>query len=66
MFNEKLQLDLPFLDDIIALHVTDVFPMNSSLTPVRYKKPRGVWDVSSSLQVGIFGPPECTQMDEWG
>ena len=63
MFNEKLQIDLLFLDDIIALHVTGVFPRNSSPTPVRVKTLRHVRGAFSGLRVGVFGPPECVQMN---
>ena len=42
MFNEKLQLDLLFLDDIIALRATAVFPENSLLITARPKNPQEV------------------------
>ena len=38
-FNEKLQADLLFLDDIIALRVMGVFSEYSLLIPVRTKSP---------------------------
>ena len=40
MLNEQLQADLMFLDDIIALHSTDVAPKYSPLIPARPKNPR--------------------------
>ena len=42
-FNEKLQVDLLFLDDLIVLHIMDVFSKYSVLTPVRSKNPLEVW-----------------------
>ena len=42
MFNEKLQVALLFLSDILALHVMDVFPENSILTPARSTNPHEV------------------------
>ena len=52
-----LQNELPSLDDILALRVTDVFPDKSSPTPVRSRNPREVWDVPAGLRIGIFGSP---------
>ena len=39
LFNEKLQVDLLILDDIIALQVMDVFPTYSPLIPVSFILP---------------------------
>ena len=44
MLNEKLQVDLLFLDDIIALRNMDVFSKYSLLNPARTKSSQGVWD----------------------
>ena len=44
MFNEKLQVDLLFLGDIIASRVTDVFSDYFLLLPVRSENPHKVWD----------------------
>ena len=44
MFNEKLQVDLLFLGDLIVLHIMDVFSKYSILTPLRSKNPLEVWD----------------------
>ena len=44
MFNERVQMDLLFLDDLIALHIMDVFSKYSILTRVRSKNPQEVWD----------------------
>ena len=41
MFNEKVQVDLPFLGDLIALHAMDTFSRYSLLLPVQSKNPRG-------------------------
>ena len=64
MFNERLQMDLLFLDDIIAWHIMDVFSKYSFLTRVRPKNPQGVWDAFISSWVGVFGPPKCLHLDE--
>ena len=63
MFNEKLQEELPFLGDIIALHVMDVFSTYSLLIPARTKNPQEVWDASCSSRIGVFGRPLGIQMD---
>ena len=39
MFNEKLQADLLFLGDIIALHIMDVYSKYSPLIPARAENP---------------------------
>ena len=39
MFNERFQMDLLFLEGIIALHIMDVFSKYSILTQVRPKNP---------------------------
>ena len=66
MFNERLQIDLLFLGDIIALHIMDVFSKYSILTRVRPKNPQEVWDASLSGWVGVFGAPKRLHLDEWG
>ena len=63
MFNERLQMDLLFLDDIVALHIKDVFPKYSILTRVRPKNPQEVWDAFVSSWVGVFGPPKCLHLE---
>ena len=57
LFTEKLQVDLVFSDDIIALHVIDAFPMDSIIIPVRAGSPQEVWDAFCSSWIGVFGPP---------
>ena len=59
MFNERVQMDLLFLDDIIALRIMDVFSKYPILTRVRSKNPQEVWDAFISSWVGVFGAPKC-------
>ena len=54
-FNEKLQVDLLFLDDIIVLHVLDLFSRYSLLAPVRSKNPEEVWDAFCNSWIAVFG-----------
>ena len=49
MYNEKLQANFLILEDIIALHFTDVCPEYSLLIPVRAKNPQEVWGASLQL-----------------
>ena len=65
-FNERVQVDLLFLDDIIAAHAMDVFSKYSLLHRVKSKNPQEVWDVFCASWLGTFGPPKCLQMDEGG
>ena len=65
-FNAKLQVDIPPLGDIIALHVMDVFPKFPLLAPVRSKNPQEVGDASANLRIGICGPPKCIRMHAAG
>ena len=44
-FNERVQADLLFLDDIIAARAMDVFSKYSLLRRVKSKNPEEVWDV---------------------
>ena len=66
MFNEKLQVDLLLLDDLIVLLTMGVFSKYSVLTPVRSKNPLEVWDAFVACWIGIFAPPKAIQMDEGG
>ena len=66
MFNERLQIDLLFLDDIVALHRMDVFSKNSSLYPVRFENPQEAWGAFQGLRFEIFRPPKSIQMGEGG
>ena len=64
MFNEKSQVDLLFLDDIIALRILDVFSKYSLLIPVRTKNPQEVWDASRRPRIWVFGHPVSIQLGE--
>ena len=64
MANEKLQIDLLFLDDIISFHVNEVSPEYSLLAPARSENPHEVRDASAASGNGIYGPPNCIQTDE--
>ena len=65
-FNEKLQIDLLLLGDIVALRVMGASPENSHVIPVRAETPQEVRDASRSSWIGVFGPPFSIQMDEGG
>ena len=65
-FNERVQVDLLFLDDIIAARAMDVFSKYSLLHRVKSKNPQEVRDVFCAGWLGTFGPPKCLQMDEGG
>ena len=62
LFNEELQVDLLFLDDITALHILEVHFRYSFLLPVRANNLPEVWDSLCSPWIGGFGPPKCIQM----
>ena len=64
--NGKLQVGLPFLDDITALRVIGVFSEYSLLLPVCAKNPQEVWDAFCISWIGVSGAPFCIQMDEGG
>ena len=64
--NEKAQVDLLFLDDLIVLHVLDIFSRHSLLVPVRSKSPERVWDSFCALRIAVFGKPRIIQMGEGG
>ena len=65
-FDEKLEADLLFPDDIIALHGTDVIPKYSLSIPARTQNPQEVRGAFCSPAIGVFGPPMSIQMDEGG
>ena len=65
-FNEKLQVDLLFLDDLIVLHVLDLFSRYSLLVPARSENPEEVWDAFCNSWIAVFGKPRIIQMDEGG
>ena len=63
MFNEKAQVDLAFLGDLIRAHAMDVFPKYSLLPPANSKNPQEVWDVFCGGRLGAFGIPRRIQTD---
>ena len=66
VFNEKLQADLLFLVDIIALRIMNVFSKYSLLIPVRTKSPQEVREASRNPWVGDPSSPMSIQADEGG
>ena len=66
MFNERLQMDLLFFGDVIALRIMEVFSKYSVLTRVRPKNPQEVWDAFLTSWVGGFGAPKSLLLDEGG
>ena len=64
--NEKLQVDLPFLGDIVAPRATDVFSEYSLLEPARSENPPEAFGASRISRIGVLCPPQCIQMDEGG
>ena len=63
---EKLQGDLLFLGDLIALRPMDVFPKIPLLVPVRSKNPEEVRGALCDARIGVFAQPKCFRMDEGG
>ena len=59
-FVEKLQVDLLSLDDIVALHVMDVFPKYSLLFPVRAKIPKKSGAPVATPGLEIWAPPSAS------
>ena len=55
VFHRGLQVDLLFLDDIIPLHVMDVYPKFPLLVLVRSGNPQGVRDAFRSAWNGVSG-----------
>ena len=65
-FNEKLRADLLFFDDIIAVGAMDVCSEYSLLILVRTRNLTEVCGAFRNPGFGVFGPPQCIQMDEGG
>ena len=63
-FNEKLQVDLPFLGDATALHAMDVHSKYSFLGPARSANSSNLRDPVCSPWVAVFGGPGCVQLGE--
>ena len=66
MFNDRVQVILLVLDDIIALRAMDMFSKYSRPPPVRAENPQEVWDAFCGGWLGTFGSPESIQMGEGG
>ena len=64
MFNEKMQVGLLFLGDIVALRVIDVFSKYSLLIPVISNSPKEVRGAPCAAWIGIVGQPQIIQTDE--
>ena len=56
--NEKVQVDLLFLDDLLVVHAMDIFSKYSLLRPAQSENPQEVWDVFCAGWLGTFGPPK--------
>ena len=65
-FNWKLQVHLPFLNDVTTLRVPDVFFKRPLLIPARPTNLQEVQDVTCSPRIAIFGRPNSFRMDEGG
>ena len=66
MFNEKVQVDLLFLGDLVVAHAMDVFSKYSLLHPAQSKNSQEDWGVLGAGWLGTCGPPKCNQMGEGG
>ena len=66
MLNEKLKVDLPLSDDIVAPRAMDVYPKCPLLIPALLKNSQEVRDAFRSAWIGIFGRRKSTQMDGGG
>ena len=66
MFNEELQADLPFLRNVFALCAMDVFPQYSLSALARPRTPQKAWGALCNSRLGVFGPPQCIQIDGGG
>ena len=56
-FNEKVQVDLLFLGNLIVLRAMDLFSENSLLLPAQCENPQEVRDAFCGGWLGAFGPP---------
>ena len=66
MCSGKLQVDLPYLDDLIALRAMDVYRKHSPLIAARSRNPQEAWGASRSASVGVFRQPMCVRGDQVG
>ena len=66
--NERLQVDLHFLYDVITLHAMDLFPKYPLLARVLPNDPLEVWGASATSQIAALGNPRGIQSagdEEW-
>ena len=66
MRSGKLQVDLPYSGDLIALRAMDVYRKHSPLIPARSGNPQGARGASRSAWVGVFRQPMCVRGDQVG
>ena len=66
MFNEKVQVDLLFCDDLIVAHAMDVFSKYPLLRPVQPESSQEAWGVFCGGRLGTLRPPKCIRIDEGG
>ena len=68
MFDRKLRVDLPFLDDTIAFHATNFSSKYPVFIPARSKNSQEVSDASCDSRIGVSGQLPSIQMrgvGEW-
>ena len=65
-FNEKVQVFLLFLGDVIVLRVLGLFSRHSLLVPVRSMNPEEVWGTFCASRIAVFGECRVIQTGEWG
>ena len=65
-FNERVQVDISFLGDLITLRVLDLFSRYPLLVPARSKNPDEVWGTFCFSWIAVFGEPRIVQSDEGG
>ena len=66
MFNEQVQVDLLFMDEIIALRAMDTVSEYSLFLSVQPETPQEVWEALCGGCLGIFGSPKNARGDEGG
>ena len=62
----RLQADLLFSDDIIALRKVDVPPRCARRIPVRAENPREDWGAFHTSGIGVPALAQCIRMDDGG
>ena len=66
MLHEKVQVNVPFSDDVIALRAVDMYFENSLLLLAQSANPQEVRDSFRAEWLRIFGPPAGIQMGGGG